>query len=66
LVILRLLIGGADEGTDVLKRSYGLFLSVLAVLGLAAGAFLKFQEEGGELPKSSGGSSSNSGPKTPF
>lgn len=64
LVILRLLIGGDDEGTDVLDRAFGLFLSVVAVLGLAAGAFLKFQEEGGELP-TKGGSSGNS-PSAPF
>jgi hypothetical protein len=63
LVILRLLIGGDDEGSDVLDRSFGLFLSVLAAIGLAGGAFLKFQEDGGELPgKDSGGST----PPSPF
>jgi hypothetical protein len=67
LVVLRLLMGGDDSGTDLLDRSYGLFLATLAVLGLAAGAFLKFQEDGGELP-TKGGSSSGTGsePPTPF
>jgi hypothetical protein len=49
LVILKLLIGedagGADglPGVDV-SRSYGLFLSVLATVGLAIGGFFKFRE----------------------
>lgn len=63
LIGLRLLVGGDDDGTDVLDRSYGLFLSVLAVIALVAGAFLKFQEDGGQLP---GASSSGSGTPTPF
>ena len=37
LVILRLLIGGDDAGTDTLDRGFGLFLSTLAVIGLAGG-----------------------------
>lgn len=50
LVILKLLIG-EDFGVDGLeasgievKRSYGLFLSVLATVGLAIGGFFKMQE----------------------
>ena len=67
LVILRLLIGGDDGGTDVLDRDIGLFLSTLAVLGLAGGAFLKFQEDGGELPtKGSSNDTGSSGTPTPF
>lgn len=51
LVILKLLLGedlnvpGGLDGTGVeVKRSYGLFLSVLATVGLAVGGFFKFQE----------------------
>lgn len=67
LVILRLLIGGSDAGTDVLERTIGIFLATLAAIGLAAGGFLKFQESGGELPKS-GGNKQGGGnqPPTPF
>lgn len=67
LVVLRLLIGGDDEGTGLLDRSFGLFLATLAALGLAGGGFLKFQEDGGELPKS-GGNTQGGGtqPPTPF
>lgn len=64
LVLLRLLMGGDDEGTDVLKRSIGLYLSTIAVIGLAGGAFLKFQEDGGELPTKGGGTSGGS--SSPF
>ncbi len=67
LVILRLLIGGDDNGTGVLDRGLGLFLSTLAVLGLAGGAFLKFQEDGGQLPtKGDGDDIGASGTPTPF
>lgn len=67
LVVLRLLIGADDAGTDVLDRGIGIFLSTIAALGLGAGAFLKFQEEGGELPKSGGsGGQTGSQPPTPF
>ena len=65
LVILRLLIGGDDEGTDVLDRAFGIFLATIAAIGLAVGGFLKFQEEGGELPNKKSGGSGN-GPATPF
>lgn len=62
LLILRLLIasddvGGFDADID-LDRKYGLFLAVLAAIGLAVGGFLKNQE--GETDTSS------SGPATPF
>lgn len=66
LVVLRLLIGADDAGTDVLDRGIGIFLSTLAALGLGAGAFLKFQEEGGELPTKGGSGQSGSQPPTPF
>ena len=68
LVILRLLIGGDDHGTDALNRSYGLYIGTIAAIGLAAGAFLKFKEEGGELPtkKSDGGTTGEGGSATPF
>lgn len=64
LIILRLLIGGDDAGTDLLERSFGLFLSLLAAIGLAAGAFLNFQADGGQLPGKP--SSGDSGTPTPF
>lgn len=54
LVALKLLIGESDLGTDVIDRSYGLFLSLLAAAGLAAGGFLKSQE--GEPASSTTGS----------
>lgn len=66
LVVLRLLIGGDDAGTDVLDRSFGLFLAVLAALGLAGGGFLKFTEEGGELPKKGSSAGGGTQPPTPF
>lgn len=69
LILLRLLVGGDDAGTDVLSRSFGLFLSLLAAIGLAAGAFLNFQADGGELPGvggSKGSSTGDGGTQTPF
>jgi len=66
LVVLRLLIGGDDAGTDVLDRTFGMFLATIAALGLAGGGFLKFQESGGEMPNKSGGSSGGTQPPTPF
>jgi hypothetical protein len=52
LVLLKLLIGdkisygivGVASGSITLDRSIGLFLSLLATLGLAAGGFLKTRE----------------------
>ena len=68
LVLLRLLIGGDDSGTGVLDRSIGLFLATLAAIALAFGSFLKFKEEGGELPTKGGtpGTGTGSTPPTPF
>lgn len=69
LVVIRLIIGykvGTILGVDIkLDRKYGLILSTIAALGLVGGGFLKFQEDGGELPsKKSGGSGEN--PSSPF
>ncbi len=68
LVILRLAVG-YSVGTSIysvdLDRKYGIFLATLAALGLAGGAFLKFQEGGGQLP-TKGGGGGNSAPPTPF
>jgi hypothetical protein len=70
LVILRLLFGSGEDipaGASAyvsISRSFGLFLSVLAGLGMAAGAFLKFKEEGGDfkdLKKGSSGTSTGAG-----
>ena len=63
LVILKLLIGedagvpGGLDGTGIsITRSYGLFLSVLATIGLAVGGYFKMQEgdddSGGSAPPS--------------
>jgi hypothetical protein len=47
LVVLKLLIGeDAVLGVDF-DRSFGLFLATLAAIGLAAGGFLKMQEDQG-------------------
>jgi hypothetical protein len=60
LVILKLLIGedagvpGGLDGTGIeISRAYGLFLSVLATVGLAVGGFFKMQE--GEDDSGGGG-----------
>jgi hypothetical protein len=67
LVILRLLVGGDDNGSDVLDRTFGLFLAVLAAIGLAVGAFLNAKDEEGLGTGGSGSSSSDTGaPPTPF
>jgi hypothetical protein len=44
IVVLKLLIGHDVAGVD-LDRSFGLFLSALAAVGLAVGGWMKFQEE---------------------
>ena len=51
LVILRFLVG---DGVDLfdLDRSIGLFLAVLAAIGLAVGGFLKMQEDDDAQPGS--------------
>lgn len=61
LVVLKLLIGAKYSGAD-LDRKYGLFLAVLAVLGLAAGAAMAFMAE--QKGTTSGGTGST--PPTPF
>jgi hypothetical protein len=53
LVTLKLLIG--EDPSEIVKRSFGLFIATIAALGLAAGGFLKFGEDDG--PSSPGGGS---------
>ena len=68
LVVLRLLLGageGAGITNDYVKRAFGLFLSTIAAIGLGVGGFFKFQDDGGQLPKS-GGQGGGSQPPTPF
>jgi hypothetical protein len=53
LVVLKFVIGEdidglAGSGVEV-SRSFGLFLAVIASLGVAFGSFLKFTEAGGKL-----------------
>lgn len=62
LVLIRLAIGleYANISSADLDRKFGIYLAALAVLALAGGAFLKFQEEGSELPTKRG----NTGPGT--
>jgi Na+/glutamate symporter len=52
LVVLRLLLGAQYDGNAyvTVSRGFGLYLATLAALGLAGGAFLKFNEDGGEFP----------------
>jgi hypothetical protein len=52
LVVLKLLMG--EDPSDIVERAYGLFIATLAAIGLAAGGFLKFQEEGGSTATSGG------------
>lgn len=67
LVILRLIVGSGEDVPSYAKdlvdisRGFGLFLSVVASLGLAGGAFLKFQEDGGDFSNIKKGTSSGSG-----
>lgn len=49
LVLLKLLIGDSVSGFD-LDRKFGLFLAVIAGIGLAAGGFLKSREPADSLP----------------
>jgi hypothetical protein len=72
LVVLRLLIGADKSGVD-LDRSYGLFIAAVAAIGLGVGSFLKFQEEGGQLPTKKDGTGTpgtgtpgDGGSATPF
>jgi len=73
LVLLRLLMGDSVDvpfASDFdLDRKAGIFLATLAAIGLAFGSFLKFKEEGGELPTKGGGTpgtGTGSTPPTPF
>lgn len=52
LVVLKLLIG--EDPSELIDRSYGLFLAAIAAIGLAVGGFLKFQE--GDESSAAGGS----------
>ncbi len=61
LVVLKLLIGASKGGIN-LDRKYGLFIAVLAVLGLVAGAAMAFMAE--QKGTTSGGTGST--PPTPF
>lgn len=54
LVVLKLLIGEDGAFGISIDRSYGLFLATLAALGLAAGGFLKMQEDDGVSTGSDG------------
>lgn len=54
LVTLKLLIG--EDPSEIVKRSFGLFIATIAALGLAAGGFLKYQE--GDDAPTGGGSGS--------
>jgi hypothetical protein len=51
--VLKLLIGEDDEGAGAfgvsISRGFGLYLAVLAALGVAGAGFLKFTEAGGKL-----------------
>jgi hypothetical protein len=66
IVILRLAIssdelgGFSDTGID-LDRKYGLFIAVLAAIGVAVGAFLKFQAKEDDAVAGPG-----TAPPTPF
>lgn len=53
LVVIKLLIG-----EDFVDRSFGLFLATIAILGLAAGGFLKMQEGDDAAAGSGGGTTS--------
>lgn len=66
LIALRFLIGAGDDPADLLDRAFGLFVCLLAAIGLAGGAFVKFQAEGGQLPGGGGGSTGQGGNPTPF
>lgn len=62
LVVLKLLIGASKSGVT-LDRKYGLFISVLAALGLAGGAAMAFmaEQKGGTTSRGTGNT-----PPTPF
>jgi hypothetical protein len=71
IVLLRVLIVSDVETFGVsidLERKFGLYLAFLAALGLAAGGFLKFQEEKKGAAPAGPGSDAGPGttPPTPF
>ena len=51
LVVLKLIMG--EDPTDIVDRSYGLFIAAIAAIGLAVGGFLMFQA-GDDAPTTSG------------
>jgi len=64
ILLLRTVIGSSEGegGFEIdLDRKYGLFIALLAALGVAAGGFLKFQEGDDEI-----GAGAGSTPPTPF
>lgn len=60
LLLLKLLIGGEEQGID-LDRRIGVFLGVLAGAGMAVGGWLKSQE-----PADAGAPGTGTTPPTPF
>jgi len=54
LVVLKLIIG--EDPSELVDRSYGLFLAALAAIGLAVGGFLKTKE--GDSSSAGGGTGS--------
>jgi hypothetical protein len=61
IVLLKLLLG--EDPSEFVKRAIGLYLAAIAALGLAAGGFLKWQEEKGGV---GGGTTTGDGPAAPF
>jgi hypothetical protein len=66
-LVLRLLIGsdkiGSIRGTGVsLDRKFGLFIALLAAVGVAVGAFLKYQAKEDDAA----GAGPGTAPPTPF
>jgi hypothetical protein len=68
LVLLKFLLGEGDEGTAVVRgvqisigvsRSYGIYIALIAAIGLAIGGFMKWQEE-------KSGYEAGASPPTPF
>jgi hypothetical protein len=51
LVLLKLLMG--EDPSEIVERSYGLFIAALAAIGLAVGGFLKYQA-GDDAPAAGG------------
>jgi hypothetical protein len=49
LMILRVLLGGRSEFGVDFDRGFGMYVAAIAAIATAAGAFMNFQAEGGEL-----------------